>query len=184
MASDTIDYKGFIKFYTSEGLGSSRFVSSAKFSPSRLCHRALTPQCEFKSADDTQCTTVKQRRIIILVMFARTQGILIPIIPLCQLLCRYLFCLVLPSLFGEESSLQSVIPPLQRDCRCLSALRNRLLAPNLKIKRVKRKDCPHSSHRWQGWPMVRASCWKWEPTNDFWGDVNRPTSCPWPFVFL
>lgn len=72
---------------------------------------------------------------------------------------------VLLSLFGEDSSLQSVILPLQRDCRCLSAQRNCLPAANLKIKRVMRRDCPHPS-TWQVWTVVRSYCWKWKPPNN------------------
>lgn len=50
-----------------------------------------------------------------------TKAFLIPIIPWCQLPRCYLFLSVLRSQFGEESSLQSVIPSLHRDvvaCQC------------------------------------------------------------------
>lgn len=164
MAPDIIDYKGLIKSIP-EGSSSSRFVSSVKFHPD--CVTVHWPlNVNLKVPVTLRALHWSKEALSYLWCSPRTQGILIPIIPLCQLLCCYLFCLVLPSLFGEESSLQSVIPSLQRDRRCLSALRNRLPAPNLKIKKVRRKDCPHSSHRWQAWPVVRASSWKRKPTND------------------
>lgn len=122
-----------------------------------------------------EVTKLKQKALPYLWYSSRTHGILIPIILLCQLPCCIillcmlpcccLFCLALPSIFGD-SSLQSVILPLQRECHFLSALRNCLPAPNLKIMRVLRGDCAQSSQRWQAWTVVRAYCWKWEPTND------------------
>lgn len=93
---------------------------------------------------------------------SRTQGILIPIIPVSAPALLPLLPVLL-SLFGQDSSLQSVILPLQRGCRCLSAQRNCLPLPNLKIKRVMRGDCPHLFCRWQAWTVVSTYWWKWEP---------------------
>lgn len=93
--------------------------------------------------------------IIILVMFLSYTGcfnshhipvsapMLLPLLP------------VLLSLFGVDSSLQSVILPLQRDCHCLSAQKNCLPAANLKIKSKMRRDCPQPS-KWQAWTVVTA----------------------------
>lgn len=61
-----------------------------------------------------------------------TKGFLIPIIPLCQLSCCYLFFLVLLSLFGGRKLITKCdSSSSERDCRCLSALRNTLPAYRL-----------------------------------------------------
>lgn len=100
----------------------------------------------------------RKKSIMLLVMFPSYAGYFnshhIPVLaPMSPPLLPILLCL-----FEEDSSLQSVILPLQRICSCLSAQRNCLPAPNLKIKRVMRRDCPHLSHGWQAWTVVKAYC--------------------------
>lgn len=83
-----------------------------------------------------------------------TMGILIPIISHASAPTLLPLLSMLPSLFGDDSSLQNVILPLLRNCCCLSAQRNCLAAHNLEIKRETRRDCPRPFH---------TLLW-WEPT--------------------